>query len=81
MPKSFQSRFNIYLTQHLRKLCFVAMRKGLNIQRILNFRVWLSVHFSSEGYLFEFIAPIVVLKVNAKVDWSSPHFSQNCNIV
>ena len=27
-----------------------------------------------------FVAPIVALKINVKVDWSSCHFSQNFNI-
>ena len=30
--------------------------------------------------LFLFVAPIVALKINVKVDWSSCHFSQNFNI-
>ena len=30
--------------------------------------------------LFGFVAPIATSKINVKVDWSSPHFSQNFNI-
>ena len=30
--------------------------------------------------LIGFVTPIAALKINAKVDWSSRHFSQNFNI-
>ena len=33
-----------------------------------------------EDALFEFLAPIAAEKINVKVDWSSCHFSQNCNV-
>ena len=35
--------------------------------------------FLSMDALFGFVAPIVASKINVKVDWSSPYFSQNFN--
>ena len=71
-------------TQHkkLRKLCLRGYDKRST--PFLDFLISESYEVSNllqKGALFEFLAPIVAEKISFKVDWSSCHFSQNCNNV
>ena len=66
----------------LRKLCLRGYDKRST--PFLDFLISESYEVSNllqKGALFEFLAPIVAETISFKVDWSSCHFSQNCNIV
>ena len=72
----------MYSTKKVKEIVFAGYDKRST--PFLDFLISESYEVSNllqKGALFEFLAPIVALKISFKVDWSSSHFSQNCNNV
>ena len=72
----------IYSTKKLRKMCLRACNKRTVIFHEIRTSYYhkLSFYLLNEG-LFGTIALTEAWKISVKVDWSSHHFSQNCQIV
>ena len=65
----------------LRKLCLRGYDKTSKTSKNIRISHYYNVSiFLSMDALFGFVAPIAVSKINVKVEWSLPYFSQIFNI-